>query len=66
MAHFLLEIRGYDALGQVMVSAIVKDADTDSSSPDHHFHTSTSFPGVGESDHREWLRDALIGLLESL
>lgn len=59
-------IRLYDVMDQVVVSGLVVDADTDRDSADHQFHCAVTFPGSGESDHRKWLRDALMSVVESL
>lgn len=66
MAHFTVTIRGYDVIDQVSMMALVHDLDADSSSAEYQFSCHTVFPGSGEGDHREWLRDALVGLLEAL
>lgn len=66
MSHMLATIRAYDVLGSVHVSGHVVDTDTHGDSADHEFHCATTVPGTGESDHREWLRDALVALAETL
>lgn len=66
MTQFHAIIAAYDVMGAVHISGHVKDADTDRDSPDHEFHTACTVSGTGESDHREWLRDALVALAETL
>lgn len=66
MAHMIATIRIYDVMDQIVVSGLVVDSDADGDSPDRQFHCASTFPGSGESNHRKWLRDALIDLAESL
>lgn len=66
MTHFVSTVRAYDVLGAVHISGHVIDADADRDGPDHEFHTACTVSGTGESDHRKWLRDALVALAETL
>lgn len=66
MTHFIGTISAYDAMGSVYISARVIDTDAYRDSPDYDFHCATSVLGIGECDHREWLRDALVALAEAL
>lgn len=50
--HAHVSVRGYPH-GATEPSSIV-------------FECTTTFPGTGESDPREWLRDALVGCLEDI
>lgn len=60
-------INAYDVMGQVHIAAVVRGL---SDGPLQEFETvlrcETTIPGVGEPDAAEWLKDALIGLLEAL
>lgn len=58
-------MNAYDVMGTVHVHVTVRRAGEsaeDGFTPE--FSTGTDVPGVGESDAREWLRDALVALLE--
>jgi len=66
MSHFTATIAAFDMLDRVHVSAHVLDTDADGDSPDYQFHCAVTVPGSGESDNREWLRDALVALAETL
>lgn len=66
MTHYLGHIHAYDVMDVVTISAQVVDTDADRDSADYEFHCVTSVLGTGESDHREWLRDALVALAETL
>lgn len=57
----------YDVLETVHITATVRLWDgliTDGS--DVEFTCDTTVQGVGSAEGREWLRDALIGMIESL
>lgn len=64
---YVTTINAYDALDRVVVAAVVRATAGGTGDPIvdvlQHVHT---IEGVGEDDPREWLRDALVGLLESL
>ena len=60
-------VHAYDVMDQIFVHAVVRTYDgalTEGS--ELVFDLSTTFPGQGETDPREYLRDALLGLLEAL
>lgn len=60
-------ITAYDVMGQVHVGGVVhsqEEALAVTATPVLQF--STDVAGVGEPDPLEWLKDALIALLESL
>lgn len=64
---YVTTINAYDALDRVVVAAVVRATAGGTGDPivDVLQHVAT-IDGVGEDDPREWLRDALVGLLESL
>lgn len=64
--HFTSTIRAYDALDRVVISALVRDEDAQGDPAKEYFSCATTVSGTGEGDHREWLRDALIALIEAL
>lgn len=55
-----------DMLNQVVIQATVYTADWRSDTPAQVDSFATQVDSVGEQDTKEWLRDALIALLESL
>lgn len=60
-------VSAYDVLDQVWVGgSLSSQEEALSTQPSIILHISTQIDGTGESDPREWLRDALIGLLEAL
>lgn len=60
-------ISAYDVMDQVHLAATVRLWDGLEVKPsDLEFHCSTAVQGVGSAEGREWLRDALIGLIEAL
>lgn len=61
-------VSGFDMLDEITLQAVVKcdRRDIGEGEPLEVLRCSTTFKGVGEPDPREWLKDALIGLLEEL
>jgi len=60
-------IRAYDALTTVAIMAKVTTYDEmDGQTETSVFTTGTTITGTGEPDSEEWLRDVLVGLLETL
>jgi len=58
-------INAYDCLGQVVVSATIREAPESASDvPRALLSWVVAIEGVGEPDPQQWLRDALVGLLE--
>lgn len=66
--RYYCTVSGYDMFDEVTVSAVVKcdRRDVGEQEPVELLRASTTVQGVGESDPREWLKDALIALLEEL
>lgn len=64
---FVATINAYDALDRVVIAAVLRQTAGGIGDPIHDVlqHVAT-VEGVGEDDPREWLRDALVGLLEDL
>lgn len=57
----------YDYMDKVGVSATVYSMpNRRSQPPERLYHGGTTLQGTGEDDPREWLKDVLIGLLETL
>lgn len=65
--YYLARIHAYDALGSVIVAAELKES---TGAPGSELRviltTSVRLEGVGEDDPARWLRDALVGLAETL
>ena len=60
-------LNAYDVMGLVFVNCSVRRLDTQSETPiTTVLEASTTFDGVGEGSPRQWLEDALVGLLEAL
>jgi hypothetical protein len=60
-------IHAYDVFETVHVSATVKLWDgLQTGSPTSEYTASATIMGVGSAEDHEWLRDALVGLIESL
>jgi hypothetical protein len=67
LMRYEARITAYDCLDQVVV-ALVLSAHDDLPQPRQYqvLSIATSVRGDGETDPREWLRDALVGCLEAL
>lgn len=60
-------VHAYDVIDQIFVRAVVRTYDGAlQEGSERVFECSTTFPGTGTDEGREWLKDALIGLLEVL
>lgn len=66
MAFTQAEVHTFDCLGNVHIAASVRQTDGLTQTSSLVLHVSTDVQGTGEDDPREWLRDALIALLETL
>lgn len=57
----------YDVMDTVQISATVRLWDGIEVKPsDRELHCAATVQGVGSAEGREWLRDALVGLIEAL
>lgn len=65
MQH-IASVQCYDVLDQVVIAVQVREKDAFESDWQTVLLTSTSVTGDGESQPREWLRDSLVALLETL
>lgn len=59
-------IHTYDVLDQMYVAVQVKQCDAFENAWETVLLMTATFPGDGESEPSEWLRDCLVGLLERL
>lgn len=65
--YYLASMHAYDAMGYVVVSATVKESTgAPGSALQAILSVSVRIDGVGEDDPARWLRDALVGLAETL
>lgn len=67
MSYYMASVNAYDALEEVHINVTVRQAG------DHHespvtsvLHQQVAVRSTGEPDPREWLRDALVALLEAI
>lgn len=59
-------ISAYDVMGDVVIAVSVRQQETPESPWERVILTTHALTSVGETEPREWLRDCLVGLLESL
>lgn len=65
--YYIASIHAYDAMGSVIVSGELREYTGAPGSEGVQAWTgSVRLDGVGEDDPRRWLRDALVGLAETL
>lgn len=64
---YVATVNAYDALDKVVVAAVLRQTTGEVGDTMHDVvQCVTTIDGVGEDDPRQWLRDALVGLLEAL
>lgn len=60
-------VNAYDALDKVMIAVVLRQKELGPTGASSTVETlATEIDSTGETDPREWLRDALVGLLEAL
>lgn len=59
-------VQAYDVMDQIHVSLQVRQQENHESDWETVLLTVTTFTSVGETEPLEWLRDCLVGLLETL
>lgn len=59
-------VHAFDMLGHVHVSAIIRQTELQDEASNVVLELRSTFGGCGETDPREWLRDALVALLEEV
>lgn len=64
--RYIAHLHVMDLLDTVVLYVEVMGADAFQRDLEPVFKQSMSLPGVGETDAKVWLTDALVGLLESL
>lgn len=64
---YMATVNAFDALDRVHVSAVVRATNGALGDPIAEVYSDVAvIPGVGEDNPQEWLKDALIALLEVL
>jgi len=64
---YVATINAYDALDRIVVAAVLRATAGGVGDPmEDRLTCVTTIPGVGEDDERQWLKDALVGLIEAL
>jgi len=64
--RYIATLHAYDVMSTQHVTLSVREYPDDPSwSPSTVFECTTTVPGTGENDPRQWLVDALVGLLEA-
>jgi len=67
MSQLFISLDAYDVMDQVFITLRVRCTTPDRTEAiETLLHSSTTIPGTGETDPREWARDALVGALEAL
>lgn len=67
MSYYMASVNAYDALEEVHINVTVRQAGDSHESPvTSVLHLRTVVQSVGEPEPREWLRDALVALLEAI
>lgn len=61
-----MRVTAYDMMGEVVMTLHVDQSDGAGAGIESVLTVATEVHGVGESDEREWARDALIALVEAL
>ena len=66
MTHYIANISFYDCMGDVMLGCTVHDLDGPDGTLTQVLTCGDQVQGTGEDNPREWLRDALVAMLEVL
>lgn len=65
--RYIASVHAYDVMSSVTTTVLVKEFPDDPEQPPSTVLVcTTTVPGTGESDPREWVKDALVGMLEAL
>lgn len=65
--RFELATSAYDVMDQVHVTVVLRETQDGAGQSSHWTRlVSTTLEGTGETDPREWARDALVAALEAL
>ena len=64
---YIATVNAYDALDKVVVAAVLRSTTGEVGDPiEDRLKVVTTTDGVGEDDERQWLKDALVALIEAL
>jgi len=64
---YIATVNAYDALDKVVVAAVLRSTTGEVGDPlEDRLKVVTATDGVGEDDERQWLKDALVALIEAL
>jgi hypothetical protein len=66
MSHITATMHAFDCMDVISVTLMTTDHDVSEESEEREWRLTTTFPGVGETDRAEWMRDLLVALLEAL
>lgn len=66
MAFTQAAVHAFDCLGTVHIAVTVHQSEGHGDPNSLVLQQSTTVEGTGETDPREWLRDALVAMLEAL
>lgn len=65
--YYTASVHAYDVMDSIVITAEVRStADTPERPTTGVLRATTVIVGIGETDPREWLQDALVGILEVL
>lgn len=65
--YYVTTVNAYDVLDRVHVHATVRALSDDTGATwSTELACTTTFPGTGETDPRQWLVDALVALIENV
>lgn len=66
MSDFHLSVHAFDVLDRVCVTAYLYDMDSDPGDGRLALGVVSNFPGEGETDPAQWVREVALFLLESI
>ena len=67
MAQYVLQVNAWDVMDRVFVTAFLREyGDISTDRADVVLDRTTTVEGTGESDPEQWVRDALVALLEAI
>ena len=65
--HYIASVHAYDVMDSIVITAEVRSTEDSPERPTASvLRATTVIVGIGETDPREWLQDALVGILEEL
>ena len=65
--RYIASVHAYDVMSSISVTVHVKEfPDDPEAQPSTVFECTTTVPGIGENDPRQWVEDALVAMLEAI